>query len=101
MDDLATAPATPLFSYSYEQTPASVADVADEARSMRRQVLLAKVWLPAGLTAAAVLSLVVGAVLYLRRRPRRLSRGRTPRPAARPRSEDEARDLVSTARRTT
>ena len=29
-DDLATAPATPLFQYDYEQTPASVADIADE-----------------------------------------------------------------------
>ena len=101
MDALAAAPATPLFSYSYEQTPASVADVADEATSMRRQVLLAKVWLPAGLAAAAVLSLVVGAAVYLRRRPRRLGRSRARRPAPRPRPEDEARDLAGTDRRTT
>ena len=58
LDELATAPATPLFTYTYEQTPASVADVADEVRSMRTQVLLAKAWLPAGLGAVACLSLL-------------------------------------------
>jgi hypothetical protein len=68
LDDLAAGPATPLFEYSYEQTPASVADVADQARSMRLQVLLAKVWLPVALAAGAVLSLVVGALVFLRRR---------------------------------
>jgi hypothetical protein len=67
LDDLAAGPATPLFEYSYEQTPASVADVADQARSMRLQVLLAKVWLPVALAAGAVLSLVVGALVFLRR----------------------------------
>jgi Porin PorA len=66
-DDLATAPATPLFQYDYAQTPASVADIADEARSMRQQVLAAKVWLPLALAAAAVLSLAVGALVFLRR----------------------------------
>jgi hypothetical protein len=66
-DDLATAPATPLFQYDYAQTPASVADIADEARSMRRQVLAAKVWLPLALAAAAVLSLAVGALVFVRR----------------------------------
>jgi hypothetical protein len=88
LDELATAPATPLFTYTYEQTPASVADVADEASSLRNQVLLAKVWLPAGLAAAAVLSLGVGAVVYLRRRPRALSTPTTgPAPEPRPGNE--------------
>jgi hypothetical protein len=66
-DDLATAPATQLFQFDYAQTPASVADIADEARSMRRQVLAAKVWLPLALAAGAVLSLAVGALVFLRR----------------------------------
>ena len=72
LDGLATAPATPLFTYTYEQTPGSVADIAGEASSMRNQVLLAKVWVPSGLAATAVLSLVVGAAVYWHRRPRRL-----------------------------
>jgi hypothetical protein len=67
LDDLATAPATPLFQFDYEQTPASVADIADQASSMRRQVLAAKVWLPLGLAAAAALTLGVGAVVALTR----------------------------------
>lgn len=94
LDDLATAPATPLFTYSYEQTPSSVADVADEARSMRTQVLLAKVWLPAGLGAAAVLSLLVGAVVYWRRRPRRLGGARTAGPASEAAPGKETQDLT-------
>ncbi|HEX6167611.1 MAG TPA: porin PorA family protein [Acidimicrobiales bacterium] len=66
-DDLATAPATQLFQFDYAQTPASVADIADEARSMRRQVLAARVWLPLALVAGAVLSLAVGALVFVRR----------------------------------
>jgi hypothetical protein len=66
-DDLATAPATQLFQFDYAQTPASVADIADEARTMRRQVLAARVWLPLALVAGAVLSLAVGALVFVRR----------------------------------
>ena len=72
LDDLATAPAIPLFEYSYSQTPDSVAEVADVTREMRGQVLFAKVWLPLGLAAAAALSLAVGLAVFLRRRPRPL-----------------------------
>ena len=72
LDDLATAPAIPLFEYSYSQTPDSVAEVADVTREMRDQVLFAKVWLPLGLAAAAALSLAVGLAVFLRRRPRPL-----------------------------
>lgn len=67
---LAEGPAIPLFEYSYEQTPASVADIADEAAAMRMQILLVKVWLPIGLAAGALIAFGVGAVIYLRRRPR-------------------------------
>lgn len=67
---LAGAPAIPLFRYSYAQTPSSVADIAATTRDMRRQVLMAKVWVPRGLVAGAVVSLLVGAAVVLRRRPR-------------------------------
>jgi hypothetical protein len=67
LDELATAPATQLFRFDYEQTPASVADIADQARSLRRQVLAAQVWLPLALAAGAAVSLVVGLGVALRR----------------------------------
>lgn len=67
---LAEGPAIPLFEYSYEQTPASVADIADEAAAMRMQIRLAKVWLPIGLAVAALFTLGIGTAVYLRRRPR-------------------------------
>ncbi len=70
LDELVGGPAIPLFQYSYEQTPASVADVAGDISSMRQQVLLAKVWVPLALAAAALVSLAIGAVIFLRRRPR-------------------------------
>lgn len=70
LDALASGPATPLFSFEYTQTPASVADIADEVASMRTQVLLAQRWLPMGLAAAAFLALVVGSgVAWRRARP--------------------------------
>ena len=72
LDALASAPAIPLFEYSYAQTPDSVAEIADMTGDMRTQVLLAKIWLPLGLVAAAVLSLAIGLVVFLRRRPRHL-----------------------------
>jgi hypothetical protein len=97
LDDLAAAPASPLFEYSYEQTPASVADVADTASDLRRQVLLATVWLPLGLAVGAVLSLVLGAVVFVRRRPRPIDTTGTgkPHPAPRP---DKERELVTAGR---
>jgi hypothetical protein len=67
LDGLAAAPATPLFQFDFAQTPASVADIADQVRSMRRQVLAAKVWLPLALATGAALSLVVGVGVALRR----------------------------------
>ncbi len=95
LDELATAPASPLFTYTYEQTPASVADVADEASSMRNQVLLAKVWVPSGLAAAAVLSLVVGAAVYWRRRPRRLDGALSTEPVPEAPPTSETLELVT------
>jgi hypothetical protein len=90
LDGLATAPATPLFQFDYEQTPASVADIADQTQSMRRQVLAVKVWLPLALAAGAVLSLIVGAGVAVRRGRTRPSRSATS-PPARPRPVTPAR----------
>ena len=98
LDDLANAPAIPAIEYSYEQTPASVADVADTATDMRRQVLLAKVWLPLALVAGAVLSLVVGAIVFLRRRPRPIDMTGLDEPHPAPRPDKEERDIVPTGR---
>jgi Porin PorA len=83
LDGLATAPATRLFRFDYEQTPASVADIADQARSMRAQVLAAKVWLPLALATGVALSLVVGGGVALRRgraSPTRSTAGSPARP---------------------
>jgi hypothetical protein len=96
LDDLAAAPASPLFRYSYKQTPASVANVADTVTDMRRQVLLAKVWLPLGLAAGAVVSLLAGAVVFLRRRPRPIESKGLEEPHPAPRPDKEERDIVTT-----
>ena len=68
LNDLATGPAITLFQYDFDQTPASVADVAETVASERRLVQAAQVWLPVALLAGAILSLIVGAALS-RRRP--------------------------------
>jgi hypothetical protein len=64
---LGSAPAVTLFAYHYEQTPASVADIADEVKSMRDQIRFVERYVPFGLLGAAALSLVVGAFAYRRR----------------------------------
>lgn len=98
LDELATAPAIPVFEFSYQQTPASIAEVADDVRPMRTQVLLAKVWLPLGLVAAALVSLAVGAAVYLRRGPTggRVHEMTGPSPAPRPAHEEH--DTATTGR---
>jgi hypothetical protein len=65
---LSAAPATKLFEYRYEQTPASVAEIAHEVKSQRQKIRLAEVYVPAGLLAAAVLILAAGALVYWHRR---------------------------------
>ena len=65
---LSSAPATKLFEYHYQQTPASVADIAGEVKSMRNQIRLAELYVPFGLLGAAALSLAVGAFVSWRRR---------------------------------
>lgn len=65
-----SAPATKLFEYHYEQTPASVADIAGEVTSMRNQIRVVEQYVPLGLLAVAGLSLAIGAfVSWRRRRP--------------------------------
>lgn len=98
LDDLATAPAIPLFEYSYAQTPASVADIADTTRAMRRQVLLAEVWLPLGLVTGAAVSLAWGLAVFLRRRPRPLDLSGLEAPPT-PRPTAEERELAASGRR--
>jgi hypothetical protein len=100
LDDLATAPASPLFRYDYEQTPASVADIAGTVTDMRRQVLMAKVWLPVGLAAGAVASLVVGAMVFVRRRPRPIDTTGLEQPHPAPRPDQEERELFTAGRDT-
>jgi hypothetical protein len=67
LEGLATAPPTPLFEYTYDQTPASVEDVAGTVASLRTQVRVAKMWLPLGLLAAAVLVLIVSTLVFGRK----------------------------------
>jgi hypothetical protein len=64
---LSSAPATKLFEIRYEQTPASVAEIAGQVETMRRQIRLAEAYVPFGLWGAAALSLAVAAFVYLRR----------------------------------
>ena len=65
---LREAPAIKLFEYSYEQTPASVADIAGEVTSMRNQIRLAERYVPLALVALAGLCIVAGAAVSSRQR---------------------------------
>lgn len=65
---LGSAPSVELFEYHYEQTPDSVADIADEVKSMRNEIRIVERYIPLGLLVAAVLSLAVGAIVSARRR---------------------------------
>ena len=96
LNELVAGPAVPLFEYSYEQTPASVADVRQDVSSMRQQVLLAKVWLPLALAVAALLSLAIGAVIFVRRRPRPMDLTGIDETEPVPRPTEDERELVGT-----
>jgi hypothetical protein len=67
LEELATAPPTPLYEYTYDQTPASVEDVGGTVASLRNQVRLAKMWLPIGLLVTAALVLVISTLVFGRR----------------------------------
>lgn len=60
LDKLA-ASSIPIVSYTYEQTPASVRAVAAQVTDLRRQVILATVWVPSLLAGLAGVALLVGA----------------------------------------
>lgn len=67
---LSSAPATKLFEYSYQQTPASLQAIAHKVKSLRSQARLAELFVPAGLLAAAAISLLAGGAFFVFRRPR-------------------------------
>jgi hypothetical protein len=95
LEALSSAPATKLFEFQYQQTPASVADVGHEVVSMRNQIRMVETYVPLGLLAAAAIALAVGAAVYLRRKggPRVSPPSPPPADAAPP-----ARSTVSTGR---
>lgn len=65
---VAAGPATKLFGYSYQQTPASVAEVAKQVKDMRSQLRMAKVFIPATLAILSLIGFILTGVTY-RRRP--------------------------------
>jgi hypothetical protein len=95
---LVAGPAISVFEYSYEQTPASVADVVDEVTPMRQHVLLAKEWLPLALAAAALVSLAIGFAIWLRRRPRPIDMTHLYETEPEPRPTQEERELVGSGK---
>ena len=80
---LSSAPATKLFEYRYQQTPASVVDIAGEVKALRNEIRLAENYVPSALLGAAALSLAVGAFVYWRGRGRAIE-VRTSAPALEP-----------------
>jgi hypothetical protein len=67
LQTLATAPATKLFEYTYQQTPQSVADIASTVKSNRSQLLLVQRYVPIGLFVAALVALVAGGLVLWHR----------------------------------
>ena len=65
---LAKAPPLKLFSFSYRQTPASVAEVAKKVKSLRGQIVLAKRTIPAGLVVLGAVALLVAVAGWVRGR---------------------------------
>lgn len=51
----------PIVKYNFDQTPASVKDIAGDVKDMRQQVVLAKEWIPMALALLAGVALLVGA----------------------------------------
>lgn len=67
LDEVLDGPPVALFAYDYDQTDESVADVASTVADLRSQIDLARIWVPAGLVAAALVVLVAGLVVHGRR----------------------------------
>ena len=85
---LKSAPATKLFAYHYQQTRASVADIAAEVEAMRTRMQVVETYVPFSLLGAGALSLVVGALVYWRRRGPTRDEGAAP-PAVTPAPDRE------------
>jgi hypothetical protein len=68
LQTLATAPATKLFEYTYQQTPESVANIASIVKSNRSQVLLVERYVPMGLLVSVLVLFVVGGLVFWHRR---------------------------------
>lgn len=70
LDALVAGPPVALFEYRYDQTDASVAEVAGTVSDLRDEVRLARVWLPLALVALTALVLLAGVVVWVLRRRR-------------------------------
>jgi hypothetical protein len=71
LDKVATAPPQPVYELRYTQTPASVTEAANYAKSQADRVTLATDTLPRVMTAAGIVLLLGGLVVMVRqRRPR-------------------------------
>ena len=74
---VAAVPATTLFKADYEQTPASVADVAKTVKSQRTKMAWVRLWAPLLMGLAAVVLLAVAGFRWARR-PAAAEEGTTP-----------------------
>ena len=84
LQGLLNAPAIPVAEFSYNQTRASVAEVADEARSERNAIFVARAAVPYGLLAVGIVLLAIGIAAWIAGRPEGLSTRASwakPRPA--------------------
>jgi hypothetical protein len=67
--------------YGFDQTPASITDIAGEVKDMRQQVVLATQWIPMALALLGGVALLVGAWEWPRRGRRRAAPVGVRRPA--------------------
>lgn len=65
-----------LFGFTFEQTPASVKDIASEVKDQRQMILLAQQWLPLGLALLGGVALLVGGFMWPRGRRMAVPAGR-------------------------
>ena len=65
---LSTAPAVSLFSYDYQQTPESVADIGGQVSSMRNQIRLVRIYIPYGLLFLGIIGVAAAALMFFQHR---------------------------------
>ena len=82
---LLTAAPIPVAEFSYDQTPASVAEIADDAKSSRNTILIVEQWAPAGALALGLVLIAIAAVAWFRTGGRRFEMPAGERMGARPR----------------